>query len=210
VLPPVAMLQPHQHMTGGAPAPRAVLMSTGKVVPTVTLRIIDEAGRDLPRGQIGQVLVKSPTLFRGYWKRPDLSAQTIRDGYLYTGDMGMVSADGYLTLYGRKPDLVQRDGRVIYPRIVEEALHDHPAVKEASLVQVGARVVMAVSLRRDWRDLPPADGWDREFRRHLAHRVEAWQLPDVFELFEELPRSPLGKVLRREVRAALEAGAPPA
>ena len=207
VLPPVSMLQPHQHMQDGRPAAREVLMSCGRVVPQVTVRIIDEAGNDLPPGTPGQVLVKSPTLFRGYWKRPDLNADNLRNGFLHIGDIGVLSTDGYLTLLGRKPDILQRDGRVIYPRLVEEMLHDHSAIKEATFVQGPTGAVMAFSLRRAWRAPRHRGYWGTELARHLQSRVQDWQLPDSYHLFDELPRSPLGKVLRREVRARLAASA---
>ncbi len=209
VLPPVSMLQPHEHWVDGQPAPRTVLMSCGRVVPQVTVRIVDDEGRDVPVGTPGEVLVKSPTLFRGYWKRPELSAQSFVDGFLRIGDMGMLSPDGYLTTLGRKPDLLHRDGRVIFPRLVEEALHDYPAIKEASYVQGPQGTVMAFSLRRAWRGTQPREYWSTELSRHLQSRVPAWQLPDDYQLFEELPRSPLGKVLRREVRERLAALATP-
>lgn len=204
VLPPVALLQPHQHMSGDRPAPRSVLMSSGRVVPGVSVRVVGDAGRDCVPGEAGEVLVKSPTLFGGYWKRPELSAAALRDGYLHTGDIGTLSADGDLTLLGRRADLLRRGERVIYPRLVEEALHDHPAVKEACFVQHGADAVMAFSLRQSWRGTQPASYWHETFARHLAASVAAWQLPDNFMLLDDLPRSPLGKVLRREVRALLQ------
>ena len=208
VLPPVSMLQPHEHWVGGVPAPRETLMSCGRVVPQVTVRIVDEAGHDLAPGTPGEVLVKSPTLFRGYWQRPDLSAQSFVDGFLRIGDMGVLSADGYLTTLGRKPDLLQRESRRIYPRLVEEALHDHPAVKEASYVQGPRGTVMAFSLRRAWRtrigEPHRAQHWQAELATHLRGRVPDWQLPEAWQLFNELPRSPLGKVLRREVRRVVQ------
>jgi fatty-acyl-CoA synthase len=203
VLPPVSMLQPHEHWVDGRPAPRATLMSCGRVVPKVTVRIVDEAGHDLPPGTPGEVLIKSPTLFRGYWKRPDLSAQHLVDGFLRIGDMGMLSAESYLTMLGRKPDLLQREGRRIFPRPVEEALHDHPAIKEASYVQGPRGTVMVFSLRRGWRARKCAAHWGRQLAKHLQGRVPDWQLPAAWQLLEDLPRSPLGKVLRREVRERL-------
>ena len=203
VLPPVSMLQPREHMPDGQPAPRSVLMSCGRVVPQVSVRIVDEDGRDLPAGTPGEVLVKSPTLFRGYGKRPDLSSDNFRDGFLRIGDMGVLTTDGYLTMLGRKPDVLQRDGQTIFPRYVEEALHDHPSIKEASYVQGPQGTVMAFSLRWAHRR-PQAQGyWSAELAQHLQTRVPSWQAPDHYHLFDELPRSPLGKVLRREVRARL-------
>lgn len=210
VLPPVSLLQPHQHMHGDRPAPRAVLMSSGRVVPGVSVRVVDEAGRARPCGEVGEVLVQSPTVFRGYWKRPDLSAAALRGGCLHTGDMGLLNADGELTLLGRKADLLWRGERVIYPRLVEELMHDHPAIKEACFVQRGPDVVMAFSLRQAWRAAQPAAYWREAVARHLAASVAAWQMPDDYVLFDELPRSPLGKVLRRELRELLAATRQPA
>lgn len=210
VLPPVSMLQPHQHWVDGAPAPRETLMSCGHVVPQVSVRIVDEAGQDLPPGTPGEVLVKSPTLFRGYWKRPELSAQSFVEGFLRIGDMGVLTAEGRLTTLGRKPDLLRRQGRRIFPRPVEEALHDHPAVKEACYVQGPQGTVMAFSLRRGWRARYPAQHWHHELAAHLHGRVPDWQLPEAWQCLEELPRSPLGKVLRREVREQLACGPAPA
>jgi len=213
VLPPVSLLAPHDHVQGDPraiaphPAPRRVLMSAGRVVPGVSIRIADADGNALAPEEVGEVWVKSPTVFTGYWKRPDLTATTLRDGHLVTGDMGRLSADGYLTLLGRKADLVRRGTYVIAPRLVEEAIHDHPAIKEASLVQVGERAVLAVSLRRTWRNRQGPEQWRWQLLAHLADRIPDRQWPDDIVVLEELPRSRLCKVLRREVRALLAARA---
>ena len=203
VLPPVSMLQAHEHMKDGKPAARQVLNSAGKVVPQVSVVIADDNDCPLSAGMVGEVLVKSPTLFKGYWRRPDLNSETLRGGFLHTGDMGYVSGDGYLHLLGRRPDLVRRQGAVIYPRLIEEVIHDHPAVKEASLVQVGEEAVMAVSLRRSFRGRETRESTAAALLEFLRRHVRPEELPDRIEILEELPRSYLAKVLRREVRAAL-------
>ena len=203
VLPPVSMLQSHEHMQDGQVAARSVLMSCGRVVPQVSVRIVDEAGRDLPAGTPGEVLVKSPTLFRGYGRQPDPNSDSFREGFLRIGDMGALAADGYLTMLGRKPDVLQRDGQTIFPRYVEEALHDHPCIKEASYVQGPQGMAMAFSLRCTHRSPQVQGYWSAELAQHLQTRIPHWQVPDSYHLFDELPRSPLGKVLRREVRARL-------
>ena len=185
-------------------------MSCGRVVPGVHVRIVDEADRDVPAGEPGQVLIKSPLVFGGYWRRPDLSAQALSAGYLRIGDIGRLGAEGHLTVLGRKADLVQRAGRTIYPRLVEEAVHDHPAVKEATLVQGPQGAVLVFSLRRALRARQPLAHWRAALAGHLADRVPAWQWPDDYVLLDELPRSPLGKVLRREVRELLACGRPEA
>jgi acyl-CoA synthetase (AMP-forming)/AMP-acid ligase II len=180
-----------------------MLFSCGQVVPQVQIRVVDAAGNDVPAGEPGELLIKSPTVFGGYWKRPDLSAKSLEGGWLRIGDVGTLSSDGWLTVLGRKPDLLQRNGRVIYPRRVEEAVHEHPAVKEATYVQRPNGNVMAFSLRHAYRRQHSQEYWASELARHLRERVPDWQLPDSYALFDELPRSRLGKVLRREVRDIL-------
>ena len=157
----------------------------------------------LPRNAIGHVLIKSPTQFKGYLNRPDINEHVQRGGWLHIGDIGYLDDEGLLHILGRAPDLIRRHGITTYPRYAEEALHDHPAVKEAAFVQVGDQAIMAVSLRRGWRarlgDATLAD----DMLAFLSQRVSAQDLPDGVHLLEELPRSPLGKVLRREVRQGL-------
>lgn len=204
VLPPVSMLQKSAHWHAGRPAARDVLTSVGLVVAGVHVIIGDETDAPLPTGAIGQVLIKSPTVFQGYWQRPDLNAEVLRGGYLHTSDMGYFDINGYLHVLGRRADLITRNNHITYPRRVEEIVHDFAAVKEASLVQVGTRAILAVSLRRSYRqaaDYPVVAAALQEF---LQKRIPIEDMPDDVSIFEELPRSPLAKVLRREVRAALE------
>lgn len=206
VLPPVSMLQPHEHWIGshpGHPAPRSVLTSVGRVVPQVQVIIADEEDHALPQGAIGNVLIKSPTQFKGYLHQPELNAQVLRGGWLHIGDMGYFDQDGLLHVLGRKPDLIIRHGHITYPRTVEEVLHDHPAVKETAYVQVGDHALMAVSLRHAWRDRMGDVSLVQELGDFLSSRVAAEDQPDGIALFIELPRSPLAKVLRREVRQTL-------
>ncbi len=203
VLPPVAMLQAHEHWVDGHAADRETLSSSGRPVPQVRVRIADAQDRALASGQVGEILLQSPTVFAGYWGEPALSARALRGGWYHTGDAGYLDAAGRLHVLGRKADAIQRGGRVVFPRPIEEALHDHPAVKETALVQVGERVIMAVSLRRGLRGQRPAAQWEKEWTDFLGVRVPASDLPDEVRLLEELPRSALHKVLRRALRVAL-------
>ncbi len=206
VLPPVSLLQMHEHVQGREPAPREVLRSAGRVVPGVEVRIVDDAGNPLPVGEVGEILVRSPTVFSGYWGRPDLTEQVLQDGWMRTGDVGYLSKEGWLYVLDRKQDLLQRDGQVIYPRLVEEVAHDHPAVKEACVVAApeSNEHVLCLSLRHGYRG-GNVVGLAAEILAFMSSRLEAYQVPDRVEIFEELPRSYLRKVLRREVRQALGA-----
>ncbi len=204
VLPPVSMLQPKDHMEKGKIANRNVLTSVGKVVPQVKVKIENDGGHTLPYKEIGHVMIQSPTLFKGYWKRPDLTARAIVDGWLKIGDLGYLEADGRLHILGRLADLIIKEGHTIYPRQVEEHVHDYRAVKECNLVQVEEKAILAVSLRHTYRNLDNHHKIKQEISDLLKERLEVYQLPDKIEIFEELPRSFLAKVLRREVREFLK------
>lgn len=205
VLPPVSMLQKSAHWHAGTPASRETLSSVGTVVRGVTVIIADDEDQPVPAESIGQVLIKSPTVFQGYWGRPELNEATLRGGYLHTNDVGYFDTRGRLHILGRRMDLITRNNHVTYPRLIEEVVHDFPAVKEASLVQVGQRAILVVSLRSAFRQKADTAAITAALMEFLKDRVPAKDLPNEARIVDELPRSYLAKVLRREVRAALEA-----
>jgi len=204
VLPPVSMLQPKDHMENYKIANRNILTSVGKVVPQVSVKIVDDYHNELPFKQTGHVLIKSPTLFTGYWNQPELNTKTFVDGWLKIGDMGYLEADGRLHILGRSADVIKKDNQIIYPRQIEEHVHDHPAIKECNLVQVDNEAVLAVSLRQAYRKNTNHETIAFEILNLLKKKIKRYQLPDEIEFFEELPRSFLAKVLRREVREFLK------
>lgn len=205
VLPPVCLLQMEAHGVGHQPAPRQVLRSVGRPVPQARVRIVDAAGAVVGPNHIGEIEVQSPTVFGGYWRQPELTAAAFRDGYLRTRDYGYLDAEGRLVLLDRDVDVITRGDRRVFPREVEDVVHDHPAVKEACLVaDEQGRLVLAVSLRRVWRDRPAAEV-RAELSDFLRVRLADWQAPERIVVYTELPRSYLNKVLRRDIRAALAA-----
>ncbi len=204
VLPPVSMLQPKDHMENGKIADRNILTSVGIVVPQVKVKIVDDANYELRPLHIGHVLIKSPTLFTGYWKQPELNAKTFIDGWLKIGDVGYLEPNKRLHILGREADVIKKGNQIIYPRIVEEQVHNHPAVKECVLVQVNDNAVLAISLRNKFRKNTSHNNITSEILDILKDSVERYQYPDTIEFFEELPRSFLAKVLRREVRDILK------
>ena len=205
ILPPVSLLQMEDHKRNSKPAPRRILNSVGRVVPQVQVIIVDENELPAKNGEIGEVIIKSPTVFSGYWKRPDLTQRALKDCWMHTRDMGFFDQEGLLHILDRRQDLIRRSGHVVYPRQVEEVIHDHPAIKEACLVSSGpeADAVMCVSLRRDKQERGQTSTLAEELLKYLAERIKSWQMPDRIQFFDELPRSFLGKVIRREVREAL-------
>ncbi len=204
VLPPLTMLQQRDHLIDGRPAPAEQLTSVGRVVKGVQVKVVSDAGAALQAGEIGQILVKSPTVFDGYLDRPDLTAQVLHEGWFRIGDVGRFLPDERLQVLGRTADVMQRDGRPVYPRFVEEAAHRHPGVKETAYVQVGDRLVLACSLRANV-DEAAAQAFAPTLEAFLAALVPGEDLPDDVVVHRgDLPRSPLTKVLRREIRQLLE------
>jgi len=207
VLPPVAMLTTKNHVLedGKTLAPRNILNSVGKMVPQVQVIITDENDNALPTGQKGNILIKSPTQFKGYLKNQEMNEKVLKGGWLHIGDMGYIDSEGYLHVLGRKPDLIVRNNHTTYPRLVEEVMHDHEAVKETSYVQVGDKAIMALSLRGKFKNKLGEDkvAMEEELFKFISGKVPVEDMPDGIHLFNELPRSQLAKVLRREVRQFL-------
>ncbi len=205
VLPPVSILRPEDHVSDGKPASREVLHSVGKPVPQAEVKIVDTNDNPVAANVVGEVAIKSPTVFSGYWQQPELTTRVLRHGWYHTGDLGYLDTNGYLHILNRLADVIDRDERVIYPRKIEEVIHEHPTVKEACLVAVGepGELVLCLSLRHRYRETTSWENLQVALRRYLSDRLPYWELPDRFVLFEELPRSFLGKLLRREVREFL-------
>jgi long-chain acyl-CoA synthetase len=175
-------------------------LSVGAVPPLFEMRIVDDDGRDLPPGAPGEIVGRGPILMPGYYKRPDLTAAAIKDGWLHSGDVGYVDEDGFLFLVDRKKDMIISGGVNVYPRDIEEILVRHPAVREASVFGVlddkwGEKPVAAVVLK------PGAAITPQELKDWTNERVEAkfQRLSDVL-LLDDLPRGVTGKVLKRTLR----------
>lgn len=199
VLPPVSLLQMEHHQIDGKLPSREVLRSVGWVVPQVHVRVVNAQLEDVPAGQVGEVLVKSPTVFEGYWRLGGVDRTVFHQGYLRTGDFGLLTEDRRLTVLDRRPDLLHRDGRVLYPRLLEEVAYGEPEVKEACLVQGAPEspLVLVVSPRHG-RIIDV-----ESLRRRYERQLDPAERPDEIRVMRALPRSHLQKLLRREVRSLL-------
>jgi len=206
VLPPVSLLQMHDHGSRQEPAPRNTLRSAGKVIPEVQVKIIDRFGEERPPGEAGEIIIKSPTTFSGYWKDTELNKNVLQDGWYFTRDLGTIDQGGWLHVLGRKADLIKRGQEQIFPLLVEESAHDHPGVKEACLVtdQPGGEIILVVSLRREWKTRLNNSDLPDQLLEHMSKTIPDSQLPDQVLVWDELPRSYLEKILHREVRETLE------
>jgi long-chain acyl-CoA synthetase len=174
--------------------------SVGVPLPLFEMRIVDDQGRDLPPGEIGEIVGRGPILMQGYHGRPDLTADAIRDGWLYSGDLGYADEDGFLYLVDRKKDLIISAGINVYPRDIEEVLATHPAVRECAVLGVpddrrGEAPVAAVLLRQG----ETTTGTD--LADWLNARVAAaYQRVREVRILEDFPRSTAGKTLKRELQ----------
>ena len=174
--------------------------SVGLPVPGTEVAVLDDRDEELPPGEIGEICCRSRSVMLGYWREPDLTAETMRAGWLHTGDMGYRDAEGYLYVVDRKKDLIIRGGFNVFPRDVEEALLEHPAVAAAAVVgrpddAHGEEVVAFVALTHG---LDPADviGWARE-------RIGGYKYPREVHVLPALPLTPVGKVDRKALRRRL-------
>lgn len=175
------------------------LGSVGRAIPGVTVSIQDDEDRSRPVGEIGEVCVKGPNVMVGYYRSPEETARTVRDGWLHTGDMGRLDTDGFLFIVERKKDLIIRGGFNIYPREVEEALYAHPQVVEAAVVGMKDPVmgedVVAFVVVKD-RQSATAE----EIAAFCETRLARFKCPKQIRFVDSLPKSPIGKILRKELR----------
>ncbi len=175
--------------------------SIGLPFPDTDAKIVDpETGeREMPVGEPGELIVKGPQVMKGYWKRPEETAKTIRDGWLYTGDIAKMDEDGYFYIVDRKKDMIIVSGFNVYPREVEEVLFKHPKIKEAAVIGVpdpktGERVKAFVVLKEG--ESMTAE----EVMEYCLQYLARYKCPKEVEFVDDLPKSFIGKVLRRVLR----------
>lgn len=163
------------------------------------LRIVGDDGEDVPDGEPGEIAIQGENLMKGYWNRPEATAEAIPDGWFRTGDIATRDGDGYYTIVDRKKDLIIRGGYNVYPREVEEVLYEHHAVAEAAVIGIddpdlGEEIGAAVALKQG------AHAEVGELRTFVRDRIAAYKYPREIWFVDSLPKGPTGKILRREVR----------
>ncbi|WP_424214545.1 class I adenylate-forming enzyme family protein [Streptomyces sp. BI20] len=193
---------PVHHPAEGVVDPASGTLSVGVPGAETLIRILDDAGREVPLGAPGEIAVRGPQLARGYWNRPEADAEAFPDGELRTGDIGFMDEAGRLYVIDRKKDMINASGFKVWPREVEDVLHAHPGVHEAAVVGVpdpyrGETVVAWIVPRGSVED--PA-GLVAELLAHCADRLAAYKRPRRIESVPVLPRTGSGKILRRELR----------
>ena len=188
-------------LTSGQPANRTPKYgSIGKsMLKCNTIKIFDDNGREVPQGQTGEIVVKGPTLMKGYWNLPDETASTIKDGWLYTGDIGYMDEDGYFYITDRKKDIIIRGGENLSPREVEEALYQHPKLAEAGVIGIpdktyGEEIKAFVVLKAG------EQATEEEIITFCKDYLPTFKRPKIVQFTDALPKNILGKVLRAELR----------
>ena len=203
----IAAVPPEDHdLTGPADVVarrRKHLSSVGLPLPDVEVRVVDEDGRQLPAGATGEIVARGPGMMSGYWGEADATAGAVRDGWLYTGDLGFIDDDGYLYLRGRAKDFIKRGGEMVAPAEVEELLESCPGVAECAVVGVpdetwGERVVAVVVPE-------PGQAPAEETLLDACHVLARFKRPEQVVFVASLPRNALGKVLKGELRESLRA-----
>jgi long-chain acyl-CoA synthetase len=184
--------------------PRDRADAIGRAVPGVDLRTVDEDGRALRPGEVGELWIRSPAALDGYLDAPEVTAAVLEDGWFRTGDLAEISPDGFVRIAGRKKDLILRGGYSVVPAEVEAVLASHPAVAEASVIgvahpELGEEIAAFVTIR------PTADVEADALIAHCRERLAGYKYPRRVTILPELPRSVTGKVLKPELRRMAEA-----
>ena len=176
--------------------------SAGLPIPVCDLRVVDPVGRDLPPGGIGELWIKGPNVVKGYWNKPEATAQTFTDGWLHSGDVARIDDEGFVFILDRAKDMLIRGGENIYCVEVEDVLYSHPAVMDAAVIGIphkilGEEVGAVVQIK------PGLAVSEAALQQHVAARLAAFKVPVRIELRDEpLPRNANGKILKRDLRLA--------
>ncbi|MGN6587460.1 MAG: long-chain-fatty-acid--CoA ligase [Solirubrobacterales bacterium] len=174
--------------------------SIGTPLEEVEMKVVDENDEEVPQGEVGEVVIRGHNIMKGYWQRPDATAEAMRGGWFHTGDMAKVDEDGYFFIVDRKKDLIIRGGYNVYPREVEEILYEHPKIREAAVVgiphdewgeEIGAAVVL-----HEGEEMAP-----EEVSGYVKERIAAYKYPRLVWFIDDLPKGPTGKILKREIEA---------
>lgn len=194
---PFVTLGPDEHP---APGDVTARIPCGRVVPGMSARAVDGSGAELPRGEIGEVVVRGPGVMRSYWNDPEATREITLDGWIRTGDLGFVDEAGRIHLVDRTKDVIIRAGQNVYPSEVERALMTHPAVRDAAVVGVPdedyGEVPLAYVVAEDGTDPGTA-----ELLGHVRELLAPYKRPRRIEFIEQVPRNPAGKIIKKSLRA---------
>jgi long-chain acyl-CoA synthetase len=196
--PSISANPPSNHDEAGRRS--GLYRSIGRGLPGLMVKVVDVHGEEAPRGTVGEIAVRGPNVMAGYWKKPDETAQAVRDGWLHTGDGAYMDAQGYLYIVDRIKDMIVSGGENVYSAEVENVIVRHPAVAACAVIgiphDIWGEAVHAVIVRK-----PGATLAEEEVRDHCRQAIAGYKCPKTVEFRDRLPLSGAGKVLKREIRA---------
>lgn len=197
--PLLTILYPEDHHTKGPEKLTRRLLSCGREIIGVEVRVVNEKGENVGPGEIGEIIARGPNIMQGYWKKEAETWAVLKNGWYYSGDMGTVDEENYIFLVDRKKDMIISGGENIYSTEVENAMYTHPAVLEAAAIGVpdekwGEAVKGIVVLK------PGANATAEELIQHCKGQIAAYKVPKSIEFIQELPKSGAGKILKRDLR----------
>lgn len=195
----MAVLPPEDHVVEGPSEKVKKSRAAGTALVNYELKVVDNEDREVPVGEVGEIVAKGPTVMAGYWDRPEETAEAMRGGWLHTGDLARMDEDGYLYIVERKKDMIISGGKNIYCPEVEEVLYRHPAVLEATVFGIpddhwGESVKAAVALK------PGKELTEEELIQYCTENLASYKKPNSVDFLKELPKSPAGKILKRVLR----------
>jgi long-chain acyl-CoA synthetase len=173
--------------------------SIGTPLREVEMKVVDENDREVPQGEVGEIVIRGHNVMKGYWEKPEATEEAMRGGWFHSGDMARIDEDGYFFIVDRKKDLIIRGGYNVYPREVEEVLYEHPKIREAAVLgvphdqwgeEIGAAVVV-----HEGEELAP-----EEVSAYVKERIAAYKYPRLVWFLDDLPKGPTGKILKREIQ----------
>jgi long-chain acyl-CoA synthetase len=172
--------------------------SIGTPLEGVEMKVFDEDDNEVAQGEVGEIVIRGHNIMKGYWQRPEATAEAMRGGWFHSGDMAKVDEEGYFYIVDRKKDLIIRGGYNVYPREVEEVLYEHPKIREAAVIGVpheqwGEEIGAAIVLH-EGEELDP-----EEASAYVKERIAAYKYPRLVWFIDELPKGPTGKILKREI-----------
>ncbi len=173
--------------------------SIGIALPDTEMKVVDDSGNDVPARETGEIICKGDNIMKGYFNNPEANAETLKDGWLYTGDLGYVDEDGFFYIVGRKKDLIIRGGENIYPREVEEVLYAYPGIAEAAVIGVHDEIYGEVPKAYIAMKKDQSASID-QILKHCRENLADFKVPQFVEFRRELPKNPTGKIMKTHLR----------
>jgi len=198
---PLICLHPQDHVTQGKDVNLKRLSSVGRPALGVEVRVVDKKRREIEPGEIGEIIIRSENMMKGYWKNKKETAKILKNGWLHTGDLATVDDEGYVYMMDRKKDMIVVSGYKVWPRDVEDVIYQHPAVKETAVVGLpdsyrGETVKAFVALKEGMENSVTPE----EIISFCKARMAAYKYPRQVEIVSEIPKTLTGKFLRRSLR----------